>query len=85
VSSENVDQMKAQSKDPVVKRLLGLEGDMGQNLGVGNDWAYNIVKKVGNYAEIYERNVGSRTPLKLERGFNALWKDGGLQYPMPAR
>ncbi|MBI2160687.1 MAG: transporter substrate-binding domain-containing protein [Candidatus Rokubacteria bacterium] len=85
VNSENVDQMKAGSKDPVVKRLLGLEGDMGKNLGVGNEWAYNIVKKVGNYAEIYERNVGPRTPLKLERGANALWKNGGLQYPMPVR
>jgi general L-amino acid transport system substrate-binding protein len=85
VTSENVDQMKASSKDPVVKRLLGLEGDMGKSLGVGNEWAYNIIKKVGNYAEIYDRNVGPRTPLKLERGANALWKHGGLQYPMPVR
>lgn len=85
VNSENVDQMKASSRDPVVKRLLGLEGDMGNSLGLPNEWAYNIVKKVGNYAEIYDRNVGPRTPLKLERGVNALWKDGGLQYPMPVR
>ncbi|MGH7366270.1 MAG: amino acid ABC transporter substrate-binding protein [Candidatus Rokuibacteriota bacterium] len=85
VTSENVDQMKSNSKDPVVKRLLGVEGDMGKNLGLGNDWAYNIVKKVGNYAESYARNVGPRTPLKLDRGANALWKDGGLQYPMPVR
>ncbi|MGH7279323.1 MAG: transporter substrate-binding domain-containing protein [Candidatus Rokuibacteriota bacterium] len=85
VNSENVDQMKANSKDPVVRRLLGVEGDMGKNLGVGNEWAYTIVKKVGNYAESYERNVGPRTPIKLERGVNALWKHGGLQYPMPVR
>jgi general L-amino acid transport system substrate-binding protein len=85
VNSENVDQMRASSKDPVVKRLLGVEGDMGKNLGVANDWAYNIIKKIGNYAEIYDRNVGPKTPLKLDRGANALWKHGGLQYPMPVR
>jgi len=85
VNSENVDQMKASSKDPVVRRLLGVEGDMGKNLGVGNEWAYMIVKKVGNYGESYDRNVGPRTPIKLERGANALWKQGGLQYPMPVR
>jgi general L-amino acid transport system substrate-binding protein len=85
VNSENVDKMKSSSTDPVVKRLLGVEGDMGKNLGLGNDWAYNIVKKVGNYGESYERNVGPKTPLKLDRGANALWKDGGLQYAMPVR
>ena len=85
VNSENVDQMKANSKDPVVRRLLGVEGDMGKNLGVGNEWAYTIVKKVGNYAESYERHVGPKTPIKLERGANALWKQGGLQYPRPIR
>ena len=85
VTSENVDQMKASSKDPVVRRLLGVEGDMGKNLGVGTEWAYMIVKKVGNYGESYERNVGPRTPIKLDRGANALWKHGGLQYPMPVR
>jgi len=85
VNSENVDQMKSKSADPVVKRLLGVEGDMGKNLGLGNDWAYNIVKKVGNYGESYDRNVGPNTPLKLDRGVNALWKNGGLQYAMPVR
>lgn len=85
VNSENVDQMKSTSKDPVVKRILGVEGDMGKNLGVDNAWAHNIIKKVGNYGEIYERNVGPKTPLKLERGTNALWTKGGLQYPMPIR
>ncbi len=58
---------------------------MGKNLGVDNQWVYNIVKGVGNYGEVYDRNVGPATPLKLERGANALWKDGGLQYAMPVR
>ncbi|NIP89000.1 MAG: hypothetical protein GWO21_08610 [Gammaproteobacteria bacterium] len=85
VNSGNVDDMKANSTDPQVKRLLGTEGEMGSNLGLGNDWAFNIVKQVGNYGESYDRHVGPDTPLKLERGINALWKDGGLQYAMPVR
>jgi len=84
LNSKNVDKMKS-SSDPVVKRLLGIEGDMGKNLGVDNNWVYNIVKQVGNYSEVYDRNVGPATPLKLERGANALWKEGGLQYGMPVR
>ncbi len=85
VTSGNVDDMKANSTDPQVKRLLGTEGEMGSNLGLGNDWAYNIVKQVGNYGESYDRHVGPDTPLKLDRGINSLWKDGGLQYSMPVR
>ncbi|MDX1487902.1 MAG: amino acid ABC transporter substrate-binding protein [Acidiferrobacterales bacterium] len=84
LNSRNVDKMKS-SSDPVVKRLLGIEGDMGKNLGIDNQWVYNIVKQVGNYGEVYDRHVGPATQLKLERGANALWKDGGLQYPMPVR
>jgi general L-amino acid transport system substrate-binding protein len=84
LNSRNVDKMKG-SSDPVVKRLLGIEGDMGKNLGVDNQWVYNVVKQVGNYGEVYDRHVGPATPLKLERGANALWKDGGLQYAMPVR
>ena len=84
VNSKNVDDMKS-SDNPNIKRLLGVEGDMGKNLGLPADWAYNIVKQVGNYGEIYDRNVGPDTPLQLERGLNALWKDGGLQYAMPLR
>ena len=64
-------------------RLLGVEGEMGTKLGLSNDWAYNIISLVGNYAEVFERNLGPNTALKLSRGKNALWKDGGLQYPMP--
>ena len=58
---------------------------MGKNLGLSNEWAYNIVKQVGNYGESFDRNLGPTTPLKIERGQNALWKNGGLQYAMPIR
>jgi general L-amino acid transport system substrate-binding protein len=85
VTSGNVDQMRDSSSNPGVKRLLGTEGDTGKSLGVSGDWAYNIVKQVGNYGESFDRYVGPNTALKLERGLNALWKDGGLQYPMPVR
>ena len=85
VSSENVDDLKANSTNPNVRRLLGVEGEMGQGLGVPNDWGYQVVKQVGNYGEMFERNVGMGTPLKIERGLNALWTNGGLQYAMPVR
>ncbi len=84
VTSANVDEMKS-SSNPNIKRLLGVEGEMGKSLGLPNEWAYNVIKQVGNYGESYDRNVGPDTALKLERGLNALWKDGGLQYPMPVR
>ncbi len=85
VNSGNAADLKANTKNPVIMRLLGVEGDLGSSLGLGNDWSYDIISQVGNYAEIYDANVGPDTPLKLERGVNALWKDGGLQYPMPVR
>ena len=85
VNKANVDDMKTNSSNPGVRRLLGVEGDMGKNLGLSSDWAYNILKHVGNYGEIFEQNLGQATPLKIERGLNALWKDGGLQYAMPVR
>ena len=84
VTSANADEM-TKSKNPSVRRLLGTEGKFGDALGISNDWALNIVKHVGNYAETYERNVGPDTPLKLARGANALWSDGGLQYAPPVR
>lgn len=84
ITSANVDQMKT-SDNPAIKRLLGTEGDVGKNLGLGNDWAANIIKQVGNYAESFNRNVGPDTPVQLQRGVNANWKDGGLMYGMPAR
>ena len=85
VTSANVDDMKATSKDPEVLRLLGVEGNQGAELGLSVDWAYNIIKSVGNYGEIFERNIGVNTPIGLARGLNALWTDGGLQYSPPFR
>jgi general L-amino acid transport system substrate-binding protein len=82
VTSQNVDEMLA-SKDPNIARLLGKKGKLGEPLGMDNDWAYRIIKQVGNYGEIFERNVGKDSPLKLERGINALWTDGGLIYSPP--
>ena len=84
VSSANVDEMLG-SDNPAIKRLLGVEGEFGAPLGLTNDWAYRIIKHVGNYAETYERNVGPNTPIGLARGLNALWKDGGIQYAPPIR
>jgi general L-amino acid transport system substrate-binding protein len=73
------------STNPEVKRILGLEGEFGKKLGLDNAWAANILKKVGNYAEIFEANVGPKTPLAIARGKNALWSAGGLQYAPPIR
>jgi general L-amino acid transport system substrate-binding protein len=84
VSMKNVDQMKS-SKDPNVRRLLGLEGIKGEGLKLSDDWAYNIVKQVGNYGEAFERNVGSGSALKISRGLNAQWNNGGIQYAPPIR
>ena len=84
VTSKNVNKMSS-SKNPNIRRLLGVEGDLGKNLGLPSGWAFNIIKEVGNYGESYARNVGPKTPLKLERGVNALWTHGGLQYSMPFR
>ncbi len=85
VTSANVDEMKGGSKDPNVRRLLGVEGVKGEWLGLSDDWAYNIVKQVGNYGEAFERNVGSGSPLGIGRGLNALWSRGGIQYAPPIR
>jgi general L-amino acid transport system substrate-binding protein len=85
VTSANVDNMLATSTSPVVQRLLGKTGDFGKLIGLDNAWAYNIVKQVGNYSESYERNVGKGSTLKLDRGPNALWSQGGLMYPIPFR
>jgi general L-amino acid transport system substrate-binding protein len=84
VNSANIDSMKS-SKDPEVLRLLGVEGSQGEELGLSRDWAYNMIKSVGNYGEIFERNIGVNTPIGLERGLNALWTNGGLQYSPPFR
>jgi general L-amino acid transport system substrate-binding protein len=84
VTSKNVKKMR-NSKNPVIRRLLGKEGDLGKNLGLDAKWAYNIIKQVGNYGETYEKHVGPNTPVGLARGVNSLWTQGGLQYPMPVR
>ena len=84
INSGNVASLKT-SDNPAIKRLLGTEGDVGKNLGLPNDWAANILAQVGNYAESFDRNVGPNTAVKLQRGVNANWKDGGLMYGMPAR
>ena len=78
-------KMQLKSKNPGVKRLLGVTGNMGENLGLKTDWAYNIVSQVGNYGEIFEATVGKGSPLQIDRGLNKLWKDGGLMYSMPIR
>lgn len=84
VTSKNVDEMK-KSDNPNIRRLLGVEGEQGKAFGLTNDWAYNIIKQVGNYGEVFDRNVGEGSPLKIKRGLNALWTKGGLQYSMPIR
>jgi general L-amino acid transport system substrate-binding protein len=85
INSGNVDQIVASTTDPNVKRLLGTEGDLGKGFGLPNDYAVRVVKKVGNYGEMYDRNLGPKSTLKLERGQNRLWKDGGLLYSPPFR
>ena len=85
VSQANVDDVKGKTKDPVQRRILGLDGDLGRNLGVANDWGYQIIKQVGNYGDVYDRHLGPNTPVGLDRGVNAQWRDGGLMYAMPVR
>jgi general L-amino acid transport system substrate-binding protein len=84
VTQANVDE-KLKSDNPAIRRLLGIEGSYGEGLGLTNDWAYRIIKAVGNYGEIFERNVGQGSPIKISRGLNALWNKGGLQYAPPIR
>lgn len=81
LTQANVDAMR-DSDDPTIKRFLGLERGNGKALGLPEDWAYKIVKQVGNYAEVYDRNVGKDSPLKIERGLNRLQRDGGLMLPL---
>lgn len=84
VNSANVAVMR-ESDNPEIRRLLGSEGKFGAGMGLGDDWAYNIIAKVGNYAEIFERNVGKDSPLGIPRGLNALWTQNGIQYAPPIR
>ena len=85
ISQDNVDKLKAESKDPVVMRILGTSEDTGKLLGLDKDWMVRALKTVGNYGEMFERNVGPKTSLALPRGANALWNKGGLMYAPPIR
>ncbi len=85
VTQANVDDMKATSENPEVRRMLGVEDKMGEMLGLSPDWAYNIIKLVGNYGESFEANVGLKTPVGLARGLNQLWSKGGILYSPPIR
>ncbi|WP_116472702.1 amino acid ABC transporter substrate-binding protein [Zobellella maritima] len=84
INQGNVDEM-LKSDNPDIRRLLGNDADFGKGMGLSKDWAYRIIKQVGNYGEVFEANVGQGSPLKIERGLNALWTEGGLQYAPPVR
>ncbi|MBK1624853.1 amino acid ABC transporter substrate-binding protein [Afifella marina] len=84
VTQDNVDEMK-NSDNPSIKRLLGTEGSFGESIGLDKEWAVNAIKAVGNYGEMFNRNVGPDTELGIDRGLNKLWSDGGLQYAPPVR
>ncbi|MDX2257432.1 MAG: amino acid ABC transporter substrate-binding protein [Hyphomicrobiaceae bacterium] len=84
VTQANAEEMAA-SKNPQIARLLGIEGEFGKAIGLDADWALQAIKLVGNYGELFERNVGAKSPLGIARGQNALWVDGGLQYAPPVR
>ncbi|MDD2878819.1 MAG: amino acid ABC transporter substrate-binding protein [Rhodoferax sp.] len=85
ITQANVDALKATSKDPVVQRILGTSEDTGKLLGLSKDWMGNAIKATGNYGEIFERNVGPKSPLGLPRGVNNQWNKGGLMYAYPVR
>jgi len=85
ISSANVNKLTYSDVTPAEARFIGKEGKFGAELGLADDWAYQIIRQVGNYAESYDRNVGPDTPLKLDRGVNALWSKGGILYAAPIR
>jgi len=84
VTSKNADAM-LKSKDPNIKRILGVDGPKGKGLGLSDDWGYQVVKQVGNYGESFERTVGTGSPLQISRGVNSLWNAGGFMYAPPIR
>jgi general L-amino acid transport system substrate-binding protein len=84
VGLETIEQALLSDK-PAVKRLVGNQGRFGEDIGLSNDWGANILKSVGNYGDIYERNLGSGSPLGIPRGLNQLWSLGGIQYAPPIR
>ena len=85
ITQANIEEVAASSQNPDVRRLLGLDGDMGVKIGLDNEFSKRAIAASGNYGEIFEANIGSATPIKLARGLNALWTQGGLQYAPPFR
>ena len=84
VTSKNIDQA-LKSEKPEIKRLVGIEGAYGEDIGLPKDWAARIIRHVGNYGEVYDRNVGVGSKLGIPRGLNQLWSEGGIQYAPPIR
>lgn len=85
ITSANVEARAAASPNPDVARLLGADGEYGKDLKLRKDWVVQVVRQVGNYGEMFERNLGKSTPLEIDRGLNALWNNGGIQYAPPVR
>lgn len=85
ITQANIEELKSSSKDPAQQRLIGSSDDLGKLLGLDKDWSYRAIKAVGNYGEIFERNVGPKSVLKLPRGANNLWNKGGLLYALPVK
>jgi len=85
ITSKNVEAEAKSTKNPDVARMLGADGEYGKDLKLPKDWVVQIVKQVGNYGEIFEKNLGKSTPLEIDRGLNALWNNGGIQYAPPVR
>jgi general L-amino acid transport system substrate-binding protein len=85
VTAANADEQAKSGQNPAVQRLLGTTGEFGSRFGVDNKWMLNAIKAAGNYGEIFERNVGAGSALKLPRGLNGLWSKGGLMYAIPYR
>jgi len=82
ITSKNVDEIKAKPTSPQVSKFLGVTPGMGTGLGLSDDWAYTVIKKMGNYAEIFDRNLGAESPYKMERELTNLWNNGGVLFPL---
>jgi len=85
ITRDNAAAQRRDNQAPAVRRLLGSQGELGKDLGLPPEWAFRAIQSVGNYGEIFERNLGAESPLKIERGLNRLWKQGGLMYAWPLR
>ena len=82
ITSKNVDEIRAKPTSPQVAKFLGVTSGMGKGLGLSDEWAYNVIKKVGNYAEIFDRNLGKDSPYKMDRELTNLWNNGGVLFPL---